>query len=195
MRRQNRCSGARSYHAPAPSAASRSSSIIQPPDDRARAATASTPRPPPGCRCGRRGSRRPLAVPPPASRPIRSAGRGSSPAPWRRSASSSGGSDRLTADGAGAGACTICSASAVDVGAAERQPAGQHLEQHDAEREDVGAVIDPLAERLLRRQVGDGLRALRRRGRHHRRRPARAPRRRRSTSPGRSRESSRCPSA
>ena len=32
----------------------------------------------------------------------------------------------------------------------ERAPAGQHLEQHAAERPDVGAPVDGLAARLLR---------------------------------------------
>ena len=49
------------------------------------------------------------------------------------------------------------------VRAGERQLAGQHLEHDDAEREDVGAVIDALAERLLGRHVRHG--SLRRPGR------------------------------
>ena len=45
----------------------------------------------------------------------------------------------------------------VDAGvAAERRPAGEHLVQQDAEAEDVAAVIDLAAARLLGRHVGDG---------------------------------------
>ena len=39
--------------------------------------------------------------------------------------------------------------------ALERTPAGEHLEQHRAQREDVGAVIDPGAAHLLGRHVAD----------------------------------------
>ena len=40
--------------------------------------------------------------------------------------------------------------------AVEELAAGQHLEEHDAEGPDVGAPIDRLAARLLRRHVGGG---------------------------------------
>ncbi len=40
--------------------------------------------------------------------------------------------------------------------AAERQRAAEHLVEQDAERENIGAVIDRAAARLLRRHVGDG---------------------------------------
>ena len=40
--------------------------------------------------------------------------------------------------------------------AAEKAPPRQHLEEHDAERPDVGALVHRLAARLLRRHVGGG---------------------------------------
>ena len=40
--------------------------------------------------------------------------------------------------------------------AVERHLAGEQLEQHDAEREQIGAMVDGAPERLLRRHVGDG---------------------------------------
>ena len=40
--------------------------------------------------------------------------------------------------------------------AAERRPAGEHLEQHASEGPDVGALVDRLASGLLRRHVGRG---------------------------------------
>ena len=40
--------------------------------------------------------------------------------------------------------------------AGERHPAGRELEEHDAEREDIGPVVDRMAERLLGRHVGHG---------------------------------------
>ena len=61
----------------------------------------------------------------------------------------------------------------------ERHPAGRHLVEHDAEREEVGAVIDGAAERLLRRHVRD-------RADHHARRwssAAASPARRALSSP------------
>ena len=52
----------------------------------------------------------------------------------------------------------LCVVQRVDhrrsVRAAERQLAREHLVQHDAEAEDVGAMIDLAADRLLRRHVG-----------------------------------------
>ena len=63
--------------------------------------------------------------------------------------------------------------------AGERHPAGGELEEHDAEREEIGAVIDRPAERLLGRHVGH--RADDHAGnRHLRLRDARALRRRRA---------------
>jgi hypothetical protein len=41
-------------------------------------------------------------------------------------------------------------------GAGERQLSRQHLEQHDAQREDVGAMVDTLAAGLLRREICSG---------------------------------------
>ncbi len=41
------------------------------------------------------------------------------------------------------------------VGAAKRCASGRHLEEHEAEREEIGAGVDVLAAKLLRRHVGD----------------------------------------
>ena len=69
-------------------------------------------------------------------------------------------SNRWTDGGVSAGtavhAGSLFSTEASDVGdvfAVERAAPGQHLEQHDAERPDVGAAIDGLAARLLGRHV------------------------------------------
>jgi hypothetical protein len=70
----------------------------------------------------------------------------------------------------------ICRASGVEAVAVN---GSQHLEQDDAERENVGAIVDLLAERLLRRQIGERPRHPGRSRRHGRPGPPR-----RSRGPG-----------
>ncbi len=53
-------------------------------------------------------------------------------------------------------ACSTAASTSVTVSPSNSARAGQHLVEHDAERPDVGALVDGLPARLLGRHVGRG---------------------------------------
>ena len=70
--------------------------------------------------------------------------------------SSSGGIAGLAVETGSGSRFRIASKMTAEVLPRKGSAAGRHFVQHHAEREEVGARVDLLAARLLRRHIGDG---------------------------------------
>ena len=115
------------------------------------------PRPGRGAAAGRRGSRGPRRRPAPSSwraSPMSRSRRRGSRSRQRRARARRGPASRQGAPSQSISRVSTAARTSDDRLAVEQAPAGQHLEQDDAEGPDVGAPVDRLAPRLLGGHVG-----------------------------------------